>query len=193
MARHPSDIHTTWWLRLHSKTLHEEYNRNKILYHMLPIPFKTYQNGYPTKTFTSNGQPSFGTLHGSQMLDSPQVLKFFDLEIMWGDYYKKHGFKQDISPLCNLSILKDNDTCLHLLPCCTNKHINNLCTSWHDKVMHAIAQTPSTHPTTRYFTLITVGHIKDKPPENAIPSWLLPCLCYLPRCNCLASFHTLDN
>jgi hypothetical protein len=45
----------------------------------------------------------------------------------------------------------------------------------------------------RYFTLINVGHIKDKPPKNAIPTWLLPCLCYLSGCNCLASFRTLDN
>jgi len=42
------------------------------------------------------------------------------------------------------------------------------------------------HPTTRCYTLINAGKFKDRTPDNTIPSWLLPCTCYLPRCKCPA-------
>lgn len=106
-----------------------------------------------------------------------------------GNYLKKHAFKHDISPLCNLNPLRENNTCLHLLSCCTNTRINNLCTNRHNDALHAIAQTLLAHPTTRYFIFINAGKIKDKPPNNTIPTRLLPCSCYLPTCKCLATLR----
>lgn len=107
-----------------------------------------------------------------------------------GNYCEKHVFKhvtRDFLTMYPFST-RENDTCLHLLSCCTIKYINNLCTSQHNKVVHEIAQTLLARPTTRCFALINVGHIKDKLQGNVIPSWLLPCSCYLPRCSCLAIF-----
>ena len=42
------------------------------------------------------------------------------------NYQKKHILKQNISPTCSLCASHQNDTCLHLLSCCTNRHIYNL-------------------------------------------------------------------
>jgi hypothetical protein len=74
----------------------------------------------------------------------------------------------------------------HLLACCANKHMNNLRTTQHNKAIHALAKTLLAHPTTYCFTLINAGNIKDHKLDNTIPSWLLPCTCYLSRCKCLA-------
>ena len=92
----------------------------------------------------------------------------------------KHILKQDISPLCNLCPLKQNDNYLHLLSCCTNKHINNLYTSQHNKAIHTYSQ----HTTsTLYHKLLQThkcGNTQQMNTKNTIPSWLLSCSCYLP-------------
>lgn len=94
-----------------------------------------------------------------------------------GNYHKKnHVLKQDISPL------QENDTCLHLLSCCTNQHENNLYTNKRNKVVHTLAATLMAPPTTRCFTLINASKTNDHTLENLVLSWLLPCTCYLPRC-----------
>ena len=85
--------------------------------------------------------------------------------------------------------LKQNNTCLHLHSCCTNKHISNLHTSQNNKDAHAKANTLLAHPTTRYFTLINAGKLNKQTPDNTIPSCLLPCSCYLPRCKCPTQLH----
>jgi hypothetical protein len=51
------------------------------------------------------------------------------------------------------------------------------------------AQALLAHPTTRCFTLINAGKIKDKSPDNTIRTWFFPCSYYLPRCKCLARFR----
>jgi hypothetical protein len=99
---------------------------------------------------------------------------------------KKTCHKQDISPLCSLCPLKQNVNHLHLLSCCTNKHITNLHTFRHNKAMYALANTLYAHNITRCFTLIKVGKFQNMISNNTIPSRLLPCTCYLPRCRCLA-------
>lgn len=41
--------------------------------------------------------------------------------------YCKHKIPNNNNPpYCNLDCLKQNHTCLHILYCCTNKHVNNL-------------------------------------------------------------------
>ena len=64
--------------------------------------------------------------------------------------------------------LSMRETCFHLLSCCTNTHLTNLRTNWHNKVVHALAKALLTHPTIRCFTLINVGNIKDRPIKNII-------------------------
>ena len=81
-------------------------------------------------------------------------------------------------------------TCAHLkkrqLPPLANvlhrqKH-NNMWFNRQNKVIHAITNTLLAHPTMRCITLLSVGKVKDKTLDNTIPSWLLPCICYLPKC-----------
>lgn len=45
-----------------------------------------------------------------------------------------------------------------------------------------LVKTMLTHPTTQSFTLISARNTNDKAIENTIPSWLLPCMCYLSKC-----------
>jgi hypothetical protein len=73
-----------------------------------------------------------------------------------------------------------------MLSCCINKHINNLHTCRHNKAIYTLANTILAHPITWCFTLINAGKFKARTPENTIPSWLLPCTCYLSRCICPA-------
>jgi hypothetical protein len=66
-----------------------------------------------------------------------------------GYYPKSHILKQDIPPTCDLCTSHQNNICLHLLSCCTNKHINNLRTNKHNKVVHTLAKhttSPSHNP-----------------------------------------------
>ena len=112
-----------------------------------------------------------------------QVLKFRYSRYL-SNYRIKHAFKQDMSPICNLCPLKEDDTCLHLLSCCTNRHRNNLHTNQYNKVVHALANNLLVHPTTRWFTIINVSKYMNWNPNNNVPSWLLPRTCYLPRCTC---------
>lgn len=86
--------------------------------------------------------------------------------------------------LCKLCNLKENDMCLHLISCCTIKHINNLITNRHNKAAQTLTNTLKAHLATRCFTLINVSSFNYRTLDKTIPSWLLPCSCYLPRCAC---------
>ena len=89
------------------------------------------------------------------------------------------------------SQLKQNDNCLHLLVYCTNKHVNNLQANWHNKARHDPPSRLFAHPTTKCFTLINACNFKNRTPDNTIPSWLLLCSCYPPRCKCLTRLHPI--
>ena len=89
-------------------------------------------------------------------------------------------------PLCNLCRLKQNDICLHLLSCCTNKHTSTLCTNKHNyKEVHVFAATLLSHPLTWHFTLNRAKIQNNQTLDYTLPSWLLPCSCFLSRCKCL--------
>ena len=78
-----------------------------------------------------------------------------------------------------------NNTSLHLLSCCLNKHINNLSTSRHNTrtSKHTLC-----HPTTQCNTLTNSFKIKEHI-DSTIPLRLFPCTCYLSRCKCLAQLQ----
>jgi hypothetical protein len=155
---------------------------------MPPTPYQTVQKWLSTDDLhlkLSNFLRDAAWITNAQIT---QVLNFCYGNSM-GNYRKKHAFKQDISPLYDLCPLRENDTCLHLLSCYTNKHINNIHTNQYNKAVHGIARTLLAYFTTRCFTLINVCKIQDTPLDNTIPTWLLPCSCYLLRCKCLARLH----
>ena len=95
-----------------------------------------------------------------------------------GNYSRIHILKQNISPLWNLCPLKQTNNYLPLLSCWTNKHINKLCTSQHNKtycniVSHGITNTILVHLARRCFTLINTGKLNKQTHEITIPSWIL--------------------
>ena len=83
---------------------------------------------------------------------------------------------------CNLCPLEENDNYLHLLLCCINKHIINMHTKRHNKVVHALSNTLFVHPTTRSYMLTNAKKFKNKSLDCTLPSWLLPYISYLLRC-----------
>ena len=151
---------------------------------MPPTPYQTYKNGYPPTTSPPKCPISHGMHHGSQMHKSHKF-STSPTEIMWviierNTHSNKTNFHSIPLPTQKKWI------CLHLLSCYTNEHINNIRTNRHNKVVNAIAKTLLAYSTTRCFTLTNVGKIQDTPPDSTIPTWLLPCSCYLLRCKCLA-------
>lgn len=56
---------------------------------------------------------------------------------------------------------KQKDDCLYLLSGCTKKHINNLHTNRHKKIVHILANSRRTNPLTRCFTLINISIFKQ--------------------------------
>lgn len=105
-----------------------------------------------------------------------QILKFQYAKCV-GNCEKKHILKQHIYPICNLWPLKENDTFLHLLSCCTNQHKN-----WHNKVVHVV------HPTTVCFIPIH-NKLNNKTHTISRQHDFLPSSCYLPRCTCSAELR----
>lgn len=41
------------------------------------------------------------------------------------------------------------------------------------------------HPSTKNCTLIHTSRTNNRPPNNTLPSWLIPSSCYLLKCKCL--------
>ena len=93
-----------------------------MVMHSLP------QQQTPSHTFTCDSQTktsptSSNMLQEAKWISNSKIsliLKFGYGQCM-DNYKKNHLPKHEISPLCSLCNLSENDTCLHLLLCCTNK------------------------------------------------------------------------
>ena len=119
---------------------------------------------------------------------STQTLKFTYGRYL-GNYWKHKILNTNNSRRCTRCRLDQNDTCLHLLSCCTNKHINDLLTNWHDNAFHAIVDKLSAPPHTRHFTPLHAGTQHQWQPQNTLPTWSLPSYCFLFKCKCLAKLR----
>jgi hypothetical protein len=114
-------------------------------------------------------KPLLGLSMDQKCLTHPKSFNF-DLEIMWVTIIR-NMLSNKTFPHYVTSLYSKKMT--HAYTYSHVAHINTLTTfalADTTKSLHAIAQTLPTHPTMRYFTLINVGHIKDKPPKNAIPT-----------------------
>ena len=110
-----------------------------------------------------------------------------DVWQLW-NYSRKRILRQDMSPLCNLCTYGQNNTCMHLLSGCKNKHRKILQTNWHNKAIHTLATTILAHLSLQYQPQWMQGKTKDKTLENIIPLRLLSCMWYLPpNAKCPAS------
>lgn len=87
-------------------------------------------------------------------------------------------------PLPPLPATKTN-TCLHLLPVCTNTTFNNIRTTKHNKSVWKIHKLLLSHFTTKKTLLMHANTHVGNPLENTILTWLYPCLCTTRLCHCL--------
>lgn len=70
---------------------------------------------------------------------------------------------------------------------CTDRYIYGLRISRHVKVVHNIDNILLSSNLTRCYQLINVGSQHNRPCDNTLPSWFLPCECYFAHCTCLAT------
>ena len=72
-----------------------------------------------------------------------------------GNFCKWKLFNLTLAHFCNLCQFCQNNNYLHLLTCCTNKHVNYLCTYRHTKVVYAIVHTSCTTSPYALFHIFT--------------------------------------
>jgi hypothetical protein len=72
-------------------------------------------------------------------------------------------------------------TCPTSLPPTTPTRIKR-----HDKAVWEILKLLIYSPLSRCMTLMNAGYYNKNPPNNTVPSWLLPCTCLTQRCQCNA-------
>lgn len=85
-------------------------------------------------------------------------------------YWLNHSnIKSQIDLVRSTCCPQQNHNWLHFLSWCTNKHINNLRTNRHNKVVHVVVVTFRAHPTTRHFTLISMWIMEILPSISSFP------------------------
>ena len=77
---------------------------------------------------------------------------------------------------------------LHILLNCRQSHIHALRTKRHNKAIWALRKLIVSSKHSTCYVLMNAETYNDNPPENTIPSWLLPCTCGLQRCHYSARF-----
>jgi hypothetical protein len=98
-------------------------------------------------------------------------------------FFGRTAFPSHTCPICNSL---EADTWLHVLLKCKQQHIHSLITNRHNKAVCEIRKLLVSNQVTRHYILMNAGIYNDLPPENTVPSWLLPCTCNTPRCHCNA-------
>src|ERR1700738_2827993 len=79
-------------------------------------------------------------------------------------------------------------TWLHVLLKCKQHHIHALRTKRHNKAVWELRKLIVSSKKSRCYILMNVGTFNNDPPENTVPSWILPCVCGQQRCHCNARF-----
>lgn len=86
--------------------------------------------------------PMMGGTTSKQTIDAhiTHILKFW-YEQYIENFCKQKLFSLTLAHFCNFCQLCQNNNYLHVLTCCFNKIINNLCTHKHNKVVYVIVHT----------------------------------------------------
>jgi hypothetical protein len=85
--------------------------------------------------------------------------------------------------LCNTNAV---DTWLHVLLACPQPHLYALRIKRHNKAVWEIRKLLISSPLSRCMMLMNAGYYNKNPPDNIVPSWLLPYTCLTQRCQCNA-------
>jgi hypothetical protein len=89
---------------------------------------------------------------------------------------------------CSLWNSTEPDTWKHVLLSCTQQHLHALRIKRHNKAVCEFRKLFLSCHNTRCFILMNAGIYDNSPPDNTVPTWLLPCTCNTPRCHCNARF-----
>ena len=95
-----------------------------------------------------------------------------------------HAWFPSIS--CSICNSTNPDTWLHVLLHCQNRYIHGLIVKRHNEAVWEICKLIITSNISRCFIQMNAGIFNDKPQENTVPSWLLPCTCNTQKCHCNA-------
>ena len=69
------------------------------------------------------------------------------------------------------------DTWLHVLLKCKQQHIHALIIKRHNKVVWEVHKLIMSNKISRHYTLMNAETYNERPQENTLPTWLLPCTC----------------
>ena len=89
---------------------------------------------------------------------------------------------------CSICNSLEFDTWLHILLNCKQRHIHALQIIRHNNAVWALRKLLISSKHSRCYILMNARTFKDKPLENTISPWLLPCSCSHQRCHCNARF-----
>jgi hypothetical protein len=117
------------------------------------------------------------------------ILKFRYNQYM-GNVQKQLFFGPILYPsiTCSICNSPEPDTWKHVLLSCHHPHIHALRIKRHNKAVSEIRKLIAQHKQSRCFLLMNAGTFNEAPPDNTIPSSLLPCTCHHSRCHCNARF-----
>jgi hypothetical protein len=85
---------------------------------------------------------------------------------------------------CSLCNTNEVDTWPHVLLSCPQPHLHALRIKRHNKAVWEIYKLLISSLLSKCLILMNVGYFNNNPPDNIVPSWLLPCVCSTQRCQC---------
>jgi ribonuclease HI len=115
-----------------------------------------------------------------------QLLKFRTGQYMGNA--RKHIFYPHLfqNANCILCHTQSIITWPHLLLACPEPTIHKLRIKRHNNTIWELHKLFYSHKTSRCLILINAGQNNNKPQDNTVPSWLLPCTCMRKPCQCRA-------
>ena len=115
------------------------------------------------------------------------LIKFRTGQYM-GNFRKQlfFGIERFPSTTCSICNSTDPDTWLHVLLKCKHPHMHGLIVQRHNAAVREIRKLLLSASESRCLIYMNAGTFNDKPPENTVPPWLLPCTCNTQKCHCNA-------
>ena len=89
---------------------------------------------------------------------------------------------------CSICNSLESDTWLYVLLNCRQSHIHAFKSKRHNKAIWALRKLIVSSKHSRSYIFMNARTFNNKPLENTVPPWLLPCTCSLQRCHCNARF-----
>jgi hypothetical protein len=104
--------------------------------------------------------------------------------------WKQLFFGLIVSPhvTCSLCSSNELDTWKNVLLSYTQQHLHALQIKQHNKAVWELCKLILSSQNMRCYILMNAGIYNNSPPDNTVPTWLLPCTYNKPRCHCNVCF-----